>query len=160
MVKPEGKQEAERYLLAPPGGTTDPTVQTVVKTLFIPNLVALKWQRQKEEPVVTDIMAIRPKTRTGTVFGTVVASEFIENKACSVDVKPAGRQGFTECYWPPFVIDPATHKGGFDLKVIETIKTLNRGDKVRIEWYCDERKRAAKVQVISRAPKPTEKEKE
>lgn len=70
------------------------------------------------------------------------------------------RQDYTECYWPPFVIDKGTNKGGFDPKVIETMKTLNPGDKVRIEWYYDERKRAAKIQVLSRAraPKPTEKE--
>jgi len=70
------------------------------------------------------------------------------------------KQDYTECYWPPFVIDKATNKGGFDTKVIETMKTLNPGDRVKVEWYYDERKRAAKIQVLSRAPapKPTERE--
>ena len=52
------------------------------------------------------------------------------------------------------MIDKATNKGGFDEKVIETMKTLNPGDRVRIEWCYDERKRAARIQVISRAPAP------
>jgi hypothetical protein len=206
MVKPEGTQEPEKYLLVPPGGTVSPTVDAAAKKLFVPNLVALKWQRQGEDAVVTEISALIPPPKrserisggrrminyslTGTLQGTVVARE-VSEKACYIDVKPIGKQDFiacegpaelfqkgfkkgvldlkgfeilkqnsTECYWPPFVIDKATNKGGFDTKVIETMKTLNPGDRVKIEWYYDERKRAAKIHVLSRTPvrKPTEKE--
>ena len=205
MVKPEGKQESEKYLLAPPGGTVSPSVDAAAKKLFVPNLVAFKWQRQGEDAVVTEISALIPPPKrserisggkrminyslTGTLVGTVVAGAM--DKACCIDVKPTGKQDFivcdgpaelfqkafkrgvldlkgftvlkqdyTECYWPPFVIDKATNKGGMDPKVIETMKALGLGDKVKIEWYYDERKRAAKIQVLSRAPapKPTEKE--
>jgi len=151
MVKPEGKQESERFALAAAGGTVSPTLQAALKTVFIPNLVALKWQRQEEEPVVTEITVVRPKTRMGTVFGTVVAHELSEKtKSCYFDVKPAGGQGFTECYWPRFI----PNQGGFDKDMIETIGKLNVGDKVKVDWVCDERKRAAKLQVLSHAPAP------
>jgi len=200
MVKPEGKQESEKYLLALPGGAVSPSVDAAVKKLFVPNLVALKWQRQGEDAVVTEISALIPPPKrserivggkrminyslTGTLQGSVVARE-VSEKACYIDVKPIGKQDFivcegpaalfqkafkkgvldltgfvvlkqdyTECYWPPFVIDKATNKGGFDTKVIETMKTLNPGDRVKIEWYYDERKRAAKLEVLSRAPAP------
>jgi len=156
-IKPEGAQETQRYLLAPAGGTVNPTVQAELKKVFIPNLVALQWQRQ-DEAVVTSLHVIVPKVRKGSVAGTVVG-KMSTDKEIYADVKPAG-QGFTERYWPPFVIDPGTHKGGFDMKVIETIGKLNAGDKVQVDWYYDERKRAAKVQVFVRAPapKPTAKE--
>lgn len=158
-IKLEGAQETQRYLLAAPGGTVAPAVQAELKKLFIPNLVSLQWQRQ-EEAVVASLHVIAPKVRRGSVAGTVVG-RVSTDKEIYADVKPAG-QGFTERYWPPFVIDAATHKGGFDTKAIEAIGKLNPGDKVRVEWYYDERKRAAKVQVVVRAPapKPTEKDKE
>ncbi len=203
MVKPEGKQEPEKYLLAVPGGAVSPSVDAAVKKLFVPNLVLLKWQRQGEDAVVTEASALVPSPKrseqvtggrrvinyslTGTVQGTVVACE-VGDKACYIDVKPAARpdfiacagpvelfqkafktgvfdlsgfqvlkQDFTERYWPAFVIDKDTKKGGFDAKAIETMKALNPGDRVTIEWYYDERKRAAKIQVLPRpaAPKPT-----
>jgi hypothetical protein len=147
-VKPEGKAEEQTFLLAPPGGTPSATVQAAVKTLFVPNLVALQWQLQEEQPVVTSIHVIMPKVRTGTVMGTIVTRESTD-KSVYIDVKPAG-QGYTERYWPRFI----PNQGGFDKEMIQTIGTLNVGDKIKLDWVCDERKRAAKVQVIARAPKP------
>jgi len=152
-VKPEGKAEEQTFLLAPPGGAPSAAVQAVAKTLFIPNLVALHWKLQGDQPVITSLQAIMPKVRTGTVMGTIVGQESTD-KSIYIDVKPAGRQGYTERYWPRFI--PGQ---GFDKEMIQTIGTLNVGDRVKLTWVCDERKRAAKVQVISRAPKPKRTEK-
>ena len=149
-VKPEGKPEEQTFLLAPPGGTPSASVQAAAKTLFIPNLVALRWQRQQDQPVVTRLQAIMPKVRTGTVIGTIVGQESTD-KSIYIDVKPAGGRGFTERYWPRFVSNSAPNLGGFDQSMIETIGRLNVGDKVKLTWACDERKRAAKVQIIARA---------
>jgi len=156
-VKPEGKPEEQTFLLAPPGGTPSASVQAAAKTLFIPNLVALRWQRQQDQPVVTRLQAIMPKVRTGTVIGTIVGQESTD-KSIYIDVKPAGGRGFTERYWPRFL----PNEGGFDKEMIKIIGRLNVGDRVKLTWVCDERKRAAKVQVIARARKPkrTEKEKD
>ena len=156
-VKPEGKAEEQTFLLAAPGGAPAATVQAAAKTLFIPNLVALQWQLQDDQPVVTSIQAIMPKVRTGTVIGTIVGQESTD-KSIYIDVKPAGGRGYTERYWPRYL----PNQGGFDKEMIQTIGTLNVGDRVKLTWVCDERKRAAKVQVIAHAPKPkpTEKEKE
>ena len=51
---------------------------------------------------------------------------------------------------------PAGRRLCQDPYLIETIATLKVGDRVRVGWYCDERKRAAKVQVIAPAPKAKE----
>ena len=70
-VKAEGAQESTRYLLPAPGGSkTD--VRAAMKRIFVPNLVAMEWERQ-DEPVVTAIAPIMPKQRSGVVTGTIVA---------------------------------------------------------------------------------------
>ncbi len=156
-IKAEGEQEPTRYLLPAPGGSkTD--VRAAVKGIFVPNLVAMEWEGQ-DEPVVTAIAPIVPKHRTGVTTGTIVAQA--SGKENYIEVKPAGR-GFTERYWPPFVGNSRPSLGGFDKQVIETIAKLKVGDRVRVGWYCDERKRAAQVKVIAPAPnvKPKEKESE
>ena len=71
------------------------------------------------------------------------------DKEVYIDVKPAG-QGFTERYIPRFI----PNQGGFEKDMIQAIAALNVGDKIKLDWVCDERKRAAKVQVLSHAPAP------
>ena len=53
---------------------------------------------------------------------------------------------------------PAGRRLCQDPYLIETIATLKVGDRVRVGWYCDRRKRAAKVRVIAPAPKAKAKE--
>jgi len=152
MVKPEGAKEPQRFLLAPPnGGAADPAVQSALKMVFIPNLVTLQWQLQ-DEPVVTAIHPIQPKTRMGTVLGTIVARECMD-KSVYIEVKPAP-EGFTERYWPRFVGNSAPNLGGFDKEMIQKIGELSVGDRVKLTWVCDERKRATKVDILMRAPQP------
>jgi hypothetical protein len=155
-VKAEGAKESTRYLLPTPGSSkTD--VRAALKAIFVPNLVAIGWEGQ-DEPVVTAVSAIMPKQRTGVVTGTIVA-QASGNREVYIDVKPAGR-GFTERYWPAFVGKSRPNLGGFDKQAIETIAKLKVGDRVRVAWYCDERKRASQVKVIAPAPKVKPKEKE
>jgi hypothetical protein len=113
--------------------------------------VTLQWKLQ-DEPVVTALRAIQPKTRTGTVTGTIVAQQ-CNDKGAYIDVKPAP-EGFTERYWPRFVGNSPGSLGGFDKDIIHTIEKLNAGDRVKLTWFCDERKRATKVEVLMRAPQP------
>ena len=140
-VKPEGKEEEQTFLLAPPGGTPSASVQAAAKTL--------RWRRQQDQPVVTSLQAIMPKVRTGTLLGTIVGQESTD-KSIYIDVKPAGGRGFTERYWPRYI----PSEGGFDKEMIKTIGRLNVGDRVKLTWVCDERKRVAQVRVLARARKP------
>ena len=136
-----------RKLAAPPAD-----VQAALKKVFVTDLVVLQWQGE-QEPVVTSIHAIHSKTRAGVVAGTVVAVEPAGNMP-SFDVKPSGR-GFTERYVPRW--DVAAK--GWDKSLVRTIAGLNVGDKVKVAWSYDERKRAVQIQVVSRAkPKQMEKE--
>jgi hypothetical protein len=155
MVKIEGTKEPKRFLLAAPGGgPVKADLQTDLKHVFVSNLVVLNWQ-EEDQPVLTGIRAIMPKERRGVVTGTVVARENKPNDMY-VDVKPS--RGFTERYWPQPVFSNSKFVG-LDQNVLRTIDELKPGDKVRVNWYCDERKRAVQIQIVSRA-KPPRKEKE
>jgi len=142
MVKAEGEDEAKRYLLAPQGGTPKADLQAALKTVFVPNLVMLQCQGQ-DPAVVTGIRVILPNARMGTVTGTVVARDSTP-KEVWIEVKPNG-SGYTQRYWCLW------KNGGFDKDVARVISESNAGDKVKLAWFYDERARAAKLQVVSRA---------
>ncbi len=143
-IKAEGENEAKRYLLAPRGSAPRADLQVALKMVFPTNLVEFKFQGE-EDRVVTGIQAIHSKTRTGTATGTVIAVD-ADPKWPTFDLKPSGR-GHTERYVA--VWNPATKS--VDQKVAKIISGLNVGDKLRVAWYYDERKRAAQIQVTSKA---------
>jgi len=116
-----------------------------LKTVFVPNLLMFSWQGQ-DQPVVTNIRVILPPVRMGVATGTVVARESKPKEVPWVEVKPSDG-GYTQRLWPRFVGGP----DGFDKEMVRTFGELNVADKVRVSWTYDERLRAAKVQVISRA---------
>ena len=152
MVKAEGETETKRYLLAPPGSAPKADLQAALKMVFPTNLVMFQAQGG-QDPVLTGIQAIHSKTRFGMVMGTVVAVD-ADPKWPTFDVKP-GSQGHTERYVARW--DMAAKS--VDKKLAQIIAGLNVGDKVKVAWSYDERKRAMQIQVVSRAkPKRVEKE--
>lgn len=144
-IKAEGEDEAKRYLLAPQGGAPKADLQAALKTVFVPNLVMFSSQGQ-DQPVVTNIRVILPPMRMGVATGTVVARENKPKEVAWVEVKPSDR-GYTQRLWPRFVGGP----DGFDKEMVRTFGELNVGDKVKVGWTYDERLRAVKIQVVSRA---------
>jgi hypothetical protein len=143
QVKPEGGGEIEHFLVAPPGGKAEAKVLAELKGAFIPNLIGLEWRALEDQKVLTSMFVARPKQRTGTVIGTVTGCS--GDRDPYVDVKPAPT-GFTERY------TPAWAGNGFDKDTIAAMGKLNVGDKVKVTWYCDERKRAVKILVTTKAP--------
>jgi hypothetical protein len=153
-IKAEGEDEAKRYLLAPQGGAPKADVQAALKMVFVTNLVVFQSQGE-ESPVLTGIQAIHSKTRVGTTGGTVVAVD-ANPKWPVFDLKPGGR-GHTERYVA--VWNPATKS--VDQKLAKIIAGLNVGDKVKVNWFYDERKRAVQIQVTAKAkPKRADKKAE
>ena len=132
-IKADGETETRKFQLPAGGG---PRIQ---KMLFIPNLVELEWKTQDQQRVVTAIHEIVPRVNNGVIMGTVVAVDSSDGEHY-VDVKPV--QGFTERYWPRWI-------GKFDVDMIRDLKV---GDKVKVTWTRDERKRAIQIQVTAKAP--------
>ena len=152
-IKAEGENEAKRYLLAPKGGAPKADLQAALKLVFPTNLVTFQSQGE-QEAVLTGIQAIHSKTRFGTVAGTVVAVD-ANPKWPVFDVKPASR-GHTERYVAAW--NPATKS--CDPRLVQIIAGLSVGDKVKVAWSYDERKRAMQIQVIGKAKKKPSAEKD
>jgi hypothetical protein len=149
-IKAEGENEAKRYLLAPQGGAPKADLQTALKIVFPTNLVVFQ-ARGDQDPVLTGIQAIHSKTRVGMVTGTVVAVD-ADPKWPTFDLKPSGK-GHTERYVA--VWNSATKSA--DQRLVQIIAGLNVGDKLKVAWFYDERKRATQIQVTAKAkPKPAE----
>jgi len=141
MLKAEGAKEATRFLLAAPGSDMDPKLQAALKSVFPSNLVTLEWRGQ-DVPVITGIRTMLPSVQTGFLSGTVV-DRTSEGKDVSIDVKPDGQP--TERYLPNWVA------GGWNKEVCAAIAATNIGDKVKLRWYYDERRRVVELSVISKA---------
>ena len=149
-IKAEGENEAKRYLLAPQGGTPKADLQAALKIVFSTNLVVFQAQGD-QDPVLTGIQAIHSKTRFGKSTGTVVAVD-ADPKWPTFDVKPSGR-GPAERYVTAW--NQATKT--VDQRLAQIITGLNVGDKVKVAWFYDERKRATQIQVTTKAkPKRAE----
>ena len=143
-VKAEGANKPQRYrLTSQAGGAPSADVQAALKMVFVTNIVVLQWQGG-QDPVVTSIHAIHSKTRFGTVTGIVAAVD-PTSKMPSFDVKPISR-GITERYVPRW--DPASK--GWDKGLLFLIAALTVGDRVKVAWSYDERKRAVQIKVIAK----------
>jgi hypothetical protein len=151
-IKAEGEDEAKHYLLATPGSAPKADLQAALKMVFPTNLVMFQTQGE-QDPVLTGIQAIHSKTRSGMVTGTVVAVD-ADPKWPTFDVKP-GSQGHTERYVARW--DMAAKS--VDKKLAQIIAGLNVGDKVKVAWSYDERKRATQIQVIGKAKDTSSSEK-
>jgi hypothetical protein len=153
-IKAEGENDAKRYLLAPQGGGPKTDLQAALKIVFPTNLVMFQSQGE-QEPVLIGIQAIHSKTRTGVVTGTIVAAD-ADPKWPTFDLKPSNR-GHTERYVARW--DAAAKS--VDQNLAKIIAGLNVGDKVKVAWFYDERKRAMQIQVTAKAkPKSVEKKAE
>lgn len=153
-IKAEREDKAKRYLLAPQGGTPKAELQTALKMVFSTNLVMFQSQGE-QDPVLTGIQAIHSKTQVGMATGTVVAVD-ADPKWPTLDVKPSG-PGHTERYVARW--DMAAKS--VDQNLAKIIAGLSVGDKVKIAWSYDERKRAQQIQVIAKTQvKPSPKKSE
>ena len=61
-----------------------------------------------------------------------------------VEVKPDA-DGASERYTPCWIGGMPKDGGGLDKAVLSTLNTFNVGDKVRLEWRFDERKRVVAI---------------
>jgi hypothetical protein len=86
-----------------------------------------------------------PEKRSGTVVGTLVAKgeNFIEVKA---DGEEKARR-----YVPHWVGGAPAQGGGPDKKMLQVIRGLKVGSRLRLEWEFEERPRVVRVEVLKAA---------
>ena len=104
-----------------------------IRELIVSNRVRVKWEYIREIDRLVDVQTLIPRSKRGTVRGTVV------NKGKNhVDVKPADG-GPVERYLPHW------RGNGLDKDVLRQIAPLEVGQKVSVRWEYDERKRVLSI---------------
>ena len=137
-VLPDGAKEPMRFTLhwrggnPKDGGGFDKKMVEELKELIVTNRVRVKWEYEERHRVV-EVQTLTPKSKRGTVRGTVV-SKGIKH----VDVKPADG-GPVERYLPHW------RGNGLDKDVLRQIAPLEVGQKVSVRWEYDERKRVLSI---------------
>jgi hypothetical protein len=126
--------EAERYSV--PVGKDGAEIASAVRRLPTANRVRVEWKLDGE-PTIVRVSTIAPEKKSGIVEGTIVAKgeEWI-------DVKPDGG-GPVERYMPRWV------GGGLERPMLDTLRKMTKtGDRVRVKWQYEERKRVVDIERI------------
>ncbi|MFP6901212.1 MAG: hypothetical protein VCA36_09730, partial [Opitutales bacterium] len=114
------------------GGGLDKKMLEKIRDLIVTNRVRVKWEYEERHRVV-EVQVLKPKSKRGTVRGTVVSKG--KNH---VDVKPADG-GPVERYLPHW------RGNGLDKDVLRQLAPLAVGQKVSVRWEYDERKRVLSI---------------
>lgn len=114
------------------GGGFDKKMVEKLEELIVSNRVRVKWEYEERHRVV-EVEVLTPKSKRGTVRGTVVSKG--KNH---VDVKPSDG-GPIERYLPHW------RGNGLDKDVLRQIAPLEVGQKVSVRWEYDERKRVISI---------------
>ncbi|MBN1807809.1 MAG: protein kinase [Planctomycetes bacterium] len=135
-VKLPGEDVAKRYVPPDDGrGGVDAAVTAAIKGVVAPNIVKMSWKRQGGQRRVTGIEVLLPATKTGTVTGTLT-----DMGPSWVEIRPD--DGPVEQYWAHWV---GGNHGGPDQAVVQAITGLKWGDRVRVDWTYDVRKRIDRI---------------
>jgi hypothetical protein len=143
-VLPDGAKEPKRFTphwsggLPKDGGGLNKKMLEDIRNLITTNRVRVKWEFEERARVV-EVNTLVPKSKKGTVRGTVLAKS--EN---SIDVKPIGK-GPVERYLPHWQGGNPSTRGGLDKEVLQQLAPIKVGQKVTVHWEYEERKRVVRV---------------
>ena len=143
-VLPDGAKEPKRFTphwrggLPKDGGGLEKKMLEEIRNLITTNRVRVKWEFE-ERPRVVEVETLVPKSKKGTIRGTVVAKS--KN---SIDVKPFDK-GPVERYLPHWRGGNPSAGGGLDKKVLQQLDPIKVGQKVTVKWEYEERKRVVNI---------------
>jgi hypothetical protein len=143
-VLPDGVKEPKRFTphwrggLPKDGGGLEKKMLEEIRNLITTNRVRVKWEFEERARVV-EVKTLVPKSKKGTIKGTIVAKG--EN---SIDVKPFGK-GPVERYLPHWRGGNPSAGGGLDKKVLQQLAPIKVGQKVTVSWEYEERKRVVNI---------------
>lgn len=137
FVKADGTEEAVKYRPRWTGGNPDQgggfdkEIEEQIKKIPVTNRVRVTWVLE-EGRRVTAIECLKPEGEKGVDEGTV--TEAGEN---FFEIRNAA--GSYERYLPRW------QEGGLDKEMLAKIRAFKAGQKVRVEWVYDERKRVVGI---------------
>jgi len=140
-VKLDGQTGTTRYALA------EGEIRAVVKGLVVTNRVEIEFQ-PGDRPLLQQVRVLVPDQREGELTGTIQARE-----GTSIDVVP-DTGGPIERYIPRWFGGMPSNGGGPEKEVVKALEPLRVGQRVRIKWIYDERKRLLAVGPAEEAGQP------
>lgn len=147
-VKPDGESERRRFFpfwrggMPKDGGGFDTATLEGFKNLFGGNRLRVAW-RFEERARIVSVEMIVPKEKSGAVTGVV-----IDRGDAWMEVKPDGA-GPAERYTPHWIGGMPDDGGGLDKKMLEAISAVRVGDRIRVRWEYEERKRAVEIKRVA-----------
>ena len=129
----DGDEKPMRFIPHTNADGFDKKMLEEIRELIVSNRVRVKWEYIREIDRLVDVQVLKPKSKRGTVRGTVVSKG--KNH---VDVKPSDG-GPIERYLPHW------RGNGLDKDVLRQIAPLEVGQKVSVRWEYDERKRVLSI---------------
>ena len=129
----DGDEKPMRFIPHTSVDGFDKKMSEEIRELIVSNRVRVKWEYIREIDRLVEVQVLIPKSKRGTVRGTVVSKG--KNH---VDVKPADG-GPVERYLPHW------RGNGLDKDVLRQIAPLEVGQKVSVRWEYDERKRVLSI---------------
>ena len=133
--KTDGEDVPRRYDAPVAPGGPDHTVVAQIKNTFPPNRGRLGWRLAGGKLEVTSVVVVKPSAARGTMVGRL-----LEKGRAWVEVKPDDA--------PPERLIPnwvGGNGGGPDPNVVWMIGAVQVGDRVRVDWFFDVRRRIASI---------------
>ena len=149
-VRADGANEPQRYVprwiggMPNQGGGLDKDMLRIIQSLRVPSRVRLAWVFE-ERPRVVRIEVLSsgepgvPPQKSGVVEGTITAKG-----ETWIEVKPLGDRP-AERYVPRWIGGMPNQGGGLDKDMLRALSQFKIGDRVRLEWIYEERKRVVKI---------------
>jgi serine/threonine-protein kinase len=146
-VKADEDGLERRYTpLVDSAGRPDAGTKKAISGLVSPNRVSLTWRLQGGHRRIVDVRMLPPGGDKGTVVGTVAAKSMQW-----IEVKPD--DGPPERFMPRWVGGMPHEGGGFEKELLVALLTVNVGDRAKLDWVYDLRKRVVAVKRLPRAGK-------
>ncbi|MCX7806071.1 MAG: serine/threonine protein kinase, partial [Planctomycetota bacterium] len=138
--KADGEDVSRRYPLATGAdGTPDRAILDVLQKVFSLNRGRVSWRLVNGQPVATAVEIATPKEQSGTLIGVLT---FNQNNC--IEVKPDS--GPPERFIPRWMGGHPSQGGGLDRQMVAALTRFKVGDRVRVSWIYETRKRVVGIE--------------
>jgi hypothetical protein len=132
---------AERYVPLDSGGAPLPATIEALRRTPTPNRATLVWKQLGGKRRITAVWLDLPAEKSGSTTGRVRDRGTGEGMFTWLDLEPDGG-GPVERYVPRWL------EGGMEKSIVQVILALKPGERVKVEWIFDIRRRAVRIEPV------------
>jgi hypothetical protein len=138
-LKEDGEDVPLRYVPQKgAGGGFDAEMLKTIKGIITLNRARYSWKLDRGRLQVIQIQILKPGRQAGVIIGTIT----FKHGSC-IEVKPAGAP--PERLIPRWQGGMPSQGGGPEKKIVKALAPFVVGDKVKVDWVYDDRKRVVGV---------------